>query len=582
MGKIYGSMRMAAVVSVAAAIVFGGCSSASTDKANQTPSASATSGASSATPLEIADLQVFSVVTNFSGAVQGWWADVLKEKAGVKLDIMPSGDQGAQKLQALMASGELPDIVVFKDPKQLEDAVKANLLVNLDEHMDKLPNVAEYAATALQFYRDTVSNGTGNAYAVPSSVGPAEESNELNYGPYLRWDLYKRLGMPELNAMEDYLPLLKQMQELEPQTADGQKVYGITLWKDWDGNSLRLANVPFHGIDTGDNIPATLPFMQLDVASGELRSNLEPDSEYLRFLKFYYQANQMGILDPDSLSQTFNTAFEKIQQGRVLFAWWPWFASGYNTAERDSLDPPQGFRPVFTKESKPLKYGDNTLGEPWAMAIGKSTRNLDAALRYLDFMYSIEGNQLLFSGPQGVIWDTNDQGEPYVTDQGWDIITNNKDLPGGGKLPEAVSFVSGLGGLSRAVINPQTKLTVDYQYWPTTLAHSPTKLVQDWQSTTGFKSTLEMLKSKNMYATTTTAMKLIPLLSDDLSAVVSKIGDTVKTYSWLAVFAKSDAEFQNYIDEMRTKAEGLGLQQVVEANHANWKTAQESADKYAR
>lgn len=54
---------------------------------------------------DIVTLKVFSMPSNTSGVKEGWWADILKEKAGVQLEILPSGDEGEQKLQALMASG---------------------------------------------------------------------------------------------------------------------------------------------------------------------------------------------------------------------------------------------------------------------------------------------------------------------------------------------------------------------------------------------------------------------------------------------------------------------------------------------
>jgi hypothetical protein len=72
---------------------------------------------------------------------KGWWPDILEMNIGVKLDFIPAGDQGEQKLQALMAGGELPDTTVFTTQKQVEDAVKADMLVNPDNQLDKLPNV---------------------------------------------------------------------------------------------------------------------------------------------------------------------------------------------------------------------------------------------------------------------------------------------------------------------------------------------------------------------------------------------------------------------------------------------------------
>ncbi|MBO9608876.1 MAG: extracellular solute-binding protein [Paenibacillaceae bacterium] len=573
--------QTATALALLVAVAASGCTKSSSSGTDASPSASAgasksPSASAPSAPAKTVNLQVFSMPTNFSGAVTGWWSDVLKEKVGVKLEILPSGDQGEQKLQALMAGGELPDIVVFKTQQQVADAVKANLLVNLDEYIAKLPNAAKNASTALQYYRDTASNGTGKLYAIPNNVGPALIGAELNYGPYLRWDLYKQLGMPEVNKVEDYLPLLKKMQDLEPKNKDGQKTYGFTLWKDWDSIAMLLSGMPLTGIDSGD---PSLPFLQVNYLNNETKSILAPDSEYIRMLKFYYTANQMGLVDPDSLTQRYESALEKANQGRVLLSWWPWFSGGYNTAHVND-DPVKGFRPVFSKDMRPFKPGDAPFGETWAIGIGKSTKNLDAALAYVDFNYSFEGNQLLINGPKGVIWDLDSKGQQYVTDQGWDILTNNKDMPGGGKLVDAYSAVRSSGGLSAATIDPTYKQPIHYGIWPSTLQHNPNKLDQDWQKTTGYKTTVAMLEDKKLTSSNSLASKLIPTMSDDMTTLKNKIGDVVKTDSWLAVFAKNDAEFQKIVDDMRKKAEGLGLQKLLDLGNANWKTALENAKKY--
>jgi len=572
---------VAASLAIIMTIVISACSSSNSNNSGNSNGATTPDGSSTPkAPKDAVTLQVFSMPSNTSGLQQGWWANILEEKVGVKLELQAAGDQGEQKLQALMAGGELPDIVVFKTSKQVSDAVRANMLINLDEHKDKLPNVFRNADKALQYYRDTASNGTGNAYSVTNAIGKAEIQGETSYGPYLRWDLYKKLGMPEINTLEDYLPLLKQMQELEPKTKDGQRVYAFSLWKDWDGSRMQQAQMTsvMNGIDTGDQLGG-LPFLQVDVNSGETKSILDSDSEYVRALKFYYQANQMGLVDPDSLTQRFDTANQKMQQGRVLFGFWSWVTGGYDTPERTNADSFTGFRPVLIKDYKAFWASDNPIGNSWSFAISSSTKHLDAALKYLDFMYSTDGLQLLLNGPKGVTWDMNEKGEPYVTDQGWDIIDNQKELPGGGKISDGTAIVNSYG-LSTATINPTTNAALSSAYWPSSQGRNPTKLMKDWQDTVGFKTTTEMLKANNTYTLAPLAVKLIPSLSDEMNVTVTKIGEVVKTNSWKAVFAKNDAEFDSYIAEMQKKADGLGIQELLDWANNAWKTAQEDAVKY--
>jgi putative aldouronate transport system substrate-binding protein len=206
----------------------------------------------------VVQLDVFSASTASVSAAgvydDTWWGKILKEKVGVSLNVIPSGDRAQEKLQALMAGGELPDIVIFGNTKDFQNAIRGNMLVNLDEHIDKLPNVVSNASNALEYYRDNVSNDTGKIYGIPNGVGPSALGTEPNWGPYLRWDIYKKAGSPKINTFDDYLTVLKKMQELEPKNKDGKNTYGITLWKDWDNYSMFMATEigPTLGIDCGE------------------------------------------------------------------------------------------------------------------------------------------------------------------------------------------------------------------------------------------------------------------------------------------------------------------------------------------
>ena len=51
----------------------------------------------------------------------------------------------------------------------------------------------------------------------------------------------------------------------------------------------------------------------------------------LKGLKFFFEANKMGLLDPDSLTQKFSDVTNKYKDGQILFAQFPWVSSSYNT-----------------------------------------------------------------------------------------------------------------------------------------------------------------------------------------------------------------------------------------------------------
>lgn len=560
-----------------------------TATANTTAAANATDSTTTTEPAEVVQIDVFSASTASTTAAgvydNTWWGKILIEKVGVSLNVLPTGDQAAQKLQALMASGSLPDIVIFNSTKDVQNAIRGDMLVNLDEHLDALPNVALNATETLQFYRDNVSNDTGKAYAVPTSgIGPADLGAEPNWGPYLRWDLYTEIGSPVIDTYEDYLTVLADMQTLKPTTEDGKKTYGLTLWKDWDNYSMFMATEigPTLGIDCGDQL-GQLPFLQVDFNTGETSGTLDPDSAYIQALKFYYDANQMGLLDPDSLTQTYDTAKSKITEGRVFFSWWSWLNDAYNTTENVNAESPTGFAAVLPENTKTLISSTTAIGKQWPIAISSATKNLDVCLKYVDFMFSTAGLQLLYNGPEGVTWDLDSSGKPELTTEGWEYINDpTLELPDGGALGDGVRIL-GINALTYAFINPDTNEAIHYQAWESTKQYNidhQTKLKTDWSSVTGASSTIDYVTSKNMTTEIPLAQALITPMTDEISASAARIGDIVKTNSWQMIFAKDDAEFQSLYDDMVTKAEGLGLNDVYASSLQGWNDALALAQKY--
>ena len=57
-------------------------------------------------------------------------------------------------------------------------------------------------ANSKQYGGGTAVYGVGNN--VGSGNGPSEGS-DMTFGPELRWDLYQKLGNPEIKTLEDYL-----------------------------------------------------------------------------------------------------------------------------------------------------------------------------------------------------------------------------------------------------------------------------------------------------------------------------------------------------------------------------------------
>ena len=79
-----------------------------------------------------------------------------------------------------------------------------------------------------------------------------------------------------------------------------------------------------------------------------------------------------------------------------------------------------------------------------------------------------------------------------------------------------------------------------------------------------------MLKVGSMYSASTK--------SDELTVIWNQVGDCVKTNSWKAMFAKSDAEFDSIISQMVETAKSYGLEQcdAFQANEAKLRAEAEN------
>lgn len=526
---------------------------------------------------EVVTLKVFSMPSNTSGLAEGWWADILREKVGVELEILPSGNEGEQKLQALMASGELPDIVVFKDYKSVENAVAGDMLLAYDDYKELLPNLYANAEKSLRYYADNVSDGKGKSYSVGTMiVNSLPTKGSMNWGPYLRYDLYKQIGAPAVKTSDDYLDILKQMHEIYPVNEDGQKVYAFSLWSDWDNRRMALGDLL--GNINGTSYDICGDFQELNVLTNELTSILDENSWYQKTIRLYYEANQMGLLDPDSMTQRFDDATGKAGAGRTLFSWWGWATGGFDTTERQNQGV--GFKPVEAENVKILHQGLAPIGKSWAISVSKATKYPEQAMKFIDFYFSEEANMLLYNGLQGVTWDIDENGKPYVTEEGYTYKQDgNKELPGGSTIAKAQNLLN-TKAFDSSEISSKYGVAFNSDLWDKMeYAPADTKLQDEWQEDYGAEDQIDYLTQHDGIAVAPFAP--ISPIPDDLEQIAGRVGDVIKTYSWKMVMAKDDAEYEQLRQEMTEKAEGMEVQKINDWYAKEYEEAYEFGKKYS-
>jgi putative aldouronate transport system substrate-binding protein len=443
--------------------------------------------------------------------------------------------------------------------------------LNWDDHKDKLPNVYNNLPLAVQYRRDNMSAGTGGLYSLGGDYTPdVATTGQENLGPYLRWDYYKELGMPVLNEIEDYLPLLKRMQDAHPVNEAGQRVYGISMFTDWGNSPLSMAD--FYGTWVTHNT-------EIDMVKNTMKSILDNDSSFKRSLQFYFNANQLGILDPDSITQGYNDMLAKGKAGRVLFSWWPWGTPGeFRTPEREAAGI--GYRLVpFTNEKV---YGTTVSAKPVSdsrsWVISKNTKHLDKALAFIDFMYSYDGIWLIQNGRRGGKWDLDENGEPYLTRLGVDIQYNGAAFPTGGTQGEAGGIMPGLHWRSVHPVYGRQINTVDWikkDFAPTESA-----LEADWKRIMNARDDVDYFTQHNMLAVPPFApMDPAP---DNIALIINRVNEVVVPLSWQMAYARDQAEFDRLWAEMVEQAKGRGLDTLVQWVRDAYARAKITGAKYVK
>lgn len=523
-------------------------------------------------------VDVFDNQANYQGIQSGWFGELVKEKFNMELNIIaPNVAGGGDTLfETRSAAGNLGDLVLFSaDEGMLQDMVTAGLLLDMEPYIEK-QDVMRFETAIRKLNEDITPEGI---YAIPSSVSEKSvlepsETIEPTYGPYIRWDLYKELGYPEIETLEDLLPVLKQMQELEPKTEDGDKTYGFSFFKDWDGNLMNAIKQPccFYGYDESG-------FVLVKADGSDYQSIIEGNSLYIRILKFFFKANQMGLVDPESLTQSYSDYVEKYTDGQIFFSPWPWAAQPqYNTAS--NKEQGKGYMMANIEDMQIYSYGCTPDGNAKSViAIGAGAKDPQRMADFINWLYSPEGVRANGAGsitgtggPEGLCWEYGEDG-PVLTEYGKKaLFENNVEVPeeyGGGL------WTDGKSELNYTAINhgelDEKGYPYMFQMWDSVQELQETALDKDWRDFMGADNAMEYLIQNDKLIVSPGGSYVLEPENTEQTAVRKQCRTVIQKYSWEMVFAESEAEFYELLLQMQKSVKGLGYDAVLALDMANAK-----------
>lgn len=536
---------------------------------------------------ETITIDVYNGLANYMGMQEGWFAKIVRDKFNMELNIIAPNvaGNGDTLYQTRTASGDLGDLIIVDNGQQYNELVEAGLLTDASEYYETMENVQRFDAAVQNLNKDA-----DGLYGFPTSVSTLKatdpsEGLDPTFGAYVRWDLYGEQGYPEIGTLEDLLPVIQKMQEDNPTTDSGKKVYGFSLFSDWDGNMMNAGKqlVTYYGYDESG-------FVLAKADGSDYQSILDSDSEYIRALKFYFEANQMGLVDPESTTQNYDTLFAKFQEGQVLFSWWPWLGqAAFNTTT--NLTEGKGFMLAPIQDQKIFSYGAEVYGGKQFIGIGSNAEDPERIAAFIDWLYSSEGvlanssQTSGSSGPEGLTWEMKD-GEPVLTEFGKQaLLDGDGDVPeeyGGGSYKDGVSALN-VNTVLPIDINPDTGFPYAYTMWESYQNETTDPVKEDWSKNMGgAESTIGYLEENDQLLVAPGASYVAPEDSSEITTLRNQAKATIIEYSWRMVFAKDEAEFDQLLKEMQETADGLGYQTVLEFDMNNAKDQNEKRIEVAK
>lgn len=528
-------------------------------------------------PEETVTLDVFDQLANYSGEQIGWFGQIMLEKFNVKLNIIPDPD-GVYETR--MESGNLGDIVIWgNDSDEYLQAVEKGMLFDWNED-DILADYGSYIKENMPYALEkntNLSGGTTYGYGFDVAVD-ANARQDIMYTWDLRWDLYKELGYPEIKNLDDLVEVLAQMKELCPTDDNGKTTYGVSLFNDWDGDMVMFVKslvTAYYGYDE-------FGFGFYDSVEQKYYPCLEENSPYIQSLKFYNTLYQRGLLDPDSETQKYDGMVEDYQNGTAFLNIFNFLGSALYNSEAHAADG-KAMYPCPPAEAQPIAYGQNVYGGNRIWSIGAKTEYPELCMAILNWLSTPEGRMTAEYGPKDVCWYYDENGKTCFTELGRTA-----------KLDKKTEMTDGYSGTfedGEFKMNNQTWAldaentdsngdTYNYKKWESYNAEAGSEIEADWREVTGCNIPDERMgQTKFRLAPGTTYSAGVK--SDELMVLWNQVASCIKENSWRAIYAKTDAEFDQIVADMMAQAEQYGYAECVafQENEAKLRAAAEDAVK---
>ncbi len=317
----------------------------------------------------------------------------------------------ADKFQVLSAGGDLPEItMLYTDLAGVQSLASSGQILPLDDLLNQYgQNLVKSFSKTFDYQKKLFfSDGKTYVVAAPTTTNtdPKNPPAQGNVGFMPRYDIYKAIGSPKISSEDDFLNVLKQMQDYARANIPASKsAYALSGFTDWG-----LWTIVPYLFQSGYRDTVNTNYLT-NCVTGQLENMyLDTNNVFWKAWSFINKAYRMGIFDPEGFTQKYQQFDDKLKNGEVLVSGYGWTqpdpAKLGNTAIFSYLP---GVLPYVSVISPKYTVGDLSLGQ----VITTNCKNPGRAMQLMNYLASDDGAMLLHNGVKGVDWDIVD-GKPQI------------------------------------------------------------------------------------------------------------------------------------------------------------------------
>lgn len=343
----------------------------------------------------------------------------ITQETGVNINfITPIGNE-TEKLNALIASDTLPDLITlgYWEP-QVAEMINQDMVYALNELADS------YDAYFWQVTDSDVVNWytqeDGNIYAYPNSATtPADLEENKGIGSnqtfLVRKDIYEAIGSPDMTTQDGFCAAVEKAAQMYP-TINGKPLIPIGA----------------HVFDNEGNVSFDkylMNFLAIPWEKNGKYYDRYTDEEYLSWLKMFRRLGEEGLLSNDIFVDTRTQMEEKLAQGRyfcMIFQYTDILAQQKNLYK---TDPDKVY--IAVEGPRNLNGDDPTLPSTsicgWTVTlISKNCKAPERAIAFMDYMLSERGQKLIYLGVEGETYDMAD-GKPVLKEKVKELLDTDRN-----------------------------------------------------------------------------------------------------------------------------------------------------------